>query len=73
MLERARSGEGAVLGDVADQEHRDVLAPREGAETGRRFPDLPDGAGRAVQPVHVDGLDRVDDEQAGRHGLRPRR
>ena len=36
---------------------------REGAEPGRRFADLADGAGRAVEPIHVDGLDRVDDEQ----------
>ena len=44
-----------------------MSSPRANApQTGRRFPDLPDGAGRAVEPVDVDGLDRVDDQQRRR-------
>ena len=35
------SGEGAIFGDVADQERRDVLPLRREQQLGRRLPHLP--------------------------------
>ena len=47
VLERLRAGDRAVLGDVADEDHRDPVALREIHQPQRRLADLADAPGRA--------------------------
>ena len=49
VLERLRSGEPPLLGDVADEDDRDALALRELRQPQRRFAHLPDAARRSVE------------------------
>ena len=64
VLERLGTGEAAVLGDVADEERRDVVALRGEQELRRRFADLADAAGRGLELQREHRLDRVDDRSA---------
>ncbi len=61
VLEHARAGERAVLGDVADQDDRRAarLGQRASAAPRTRAPARPSRA-PSVQRLAVDGLDRVD-------------
>ena len=59
----------AVLGDVADEDGRDVAGLGHPDQRGRDLLDLGDTAGDAVEVGGGDGLDRVDDEQLGTHLL----
>ncbi len=69
VLERARPRDGAVLGDVADQDHRDASGlGRHGERRGDRT-DLGDAAGDAVGFGGGHGLHRVDHDQRGLHRL----
>ena len=60
VLEHARAGDGAVLGDVADQQDGDAAALGERDQRLRRGAHLGDRAGRAVDRVEPHGLDRID-------------
>ena len=67
VLEQARPGDGAVLGDVADQDHRHPALLGEVHQAGRRFAHLGHPPGR---PPHLGGghrLDGVDHQQVGPH------
>ena len=63
VLERLGPGDRAVLGHVADEDHRDPVALGEVHQAERRFADLADAAGRAVELVDGRGLDRIDDDE----------
>ena len=65
MLEDLGAGEVAVLGDVADEERRDVLPFRGEQQLRRRLAHLPDAAGRGLELEREHRLDRVDDDQRG--------
>ena len=69
VLDHARAGDLALLGDVADQDHRDAAALGEGGELVRAGADLGDRARRALDVVDPHGLDRVDDGELRRLGL----
>ena len=67
VLQQTRARDGAVLGDVADQErgHAAVLG---GADQGAgHLPDLGDAAGGAVDLRGGDRLHGVQDQQGGFH------
>src|SRR5690606_2122922 len=49
VLERLRSGDGATLRHVPDEEHRDARFLREALETRSTFTHLPDAAGSALE------------------------
>ena len=67
VLEHARPGERAVLGDVTDEHRGAARAPsraaRAGARTSRTWVTEPGAPGRSGSS---DGLDRVDREHVGR-------
>ena len=65
VLEDLRAGDGPVLGDVADDDDR--RSGRFGVfeQGGGAFADLRHAAGRRVDLLGVDRLDRVDDHQVG--------
>ncbi len=63
VLERLGSGEVAVLGDVADEERRDVLSLGGKQQLRRRLAHLPDAAGRRLELEREHRLDRVDDHE----------
>ena len=63
MLERARSGDGAVLGDVADQKHRDSTGLGQGGQGAGDGLDLSHAADDPVDVGSKHGLHRVDDDQ----------
>jgi hypothetical protein len=63
VLEHLRSGEAAVLGDVADEDGGNVLALRGEQELCRRFAHLADAAGRRLELHREHGLHRVDDHE----------
>ena len=63
VLERLRTGDVAVLGDVADQERRDVVALRGEQELRRRFAHLADAAGRGLELQREHRLHGIDDDQ----------
>jgi hypothetical protein len=69
VLDHARAGDLALLGDVADQHHRDAAPLGEGDELVGGGADLGDRAGGAVDMVGPHGLDRVDDRQRRALGL----
>ena len=56
-------GDGAVLVDVAHQEHGDLLLLGHCQQAGRTLLDLADGAGRGRNIGAAHGLDRVDDHK----------
>ena len=67
MLEHARAGDGAVLGDVADEdERRQPLSLAKRISSCGRGADLADRPRRALDQVRIHGLDRIDDEQRRR-------
>ena len=69
VLDDARAGDLAVLGDVADEDDRGAAALGEGDELVGGGADLGDGAGRAVDVVGPEGLDRVEDGEGRALGL----
>ena len=69
VLDHARAGDLAVLGDMADEDDRDAAALGEGDELVGGGADLGDGAGRAVDVVGPHRLDRVDDGERRALGL----
>ena len=73
MLEHARAGDGAVLGDVADEHDRGAMLLGEAHQLLRRGADLADRARRAFDQVGVHGLDGIDDQQRRRLAVAHRR
>ena len=68
VLEHAGAGDGAVLGDVADQQDRDAAPLGELDQRLRRGAHLAHRARRAVDRVEPHGLDRIDHRHLGRVG-----
>ena len=69
VLDDARAGDLAVLGDVADEDDGGATALGEGGELVGGGADLGDRARGAVDVVGPHGLDRVDDGEAGTLGV----
>ena len=76
VLEHARARERALLGDVADEQHRDVARLGQARDAVGDLAHLADRARRAGQVGRVQRLDRVDHAhlgalcvQRGEHGL----
>ena len=65
VLERARPGDRAVLGDVADEDRRHAAALGDGAERAGHGADLGGAAVGAVDGGGADRLDAVEDQQRG--------
>jgi hypothetical protein len=65
VLERLRSGQTPVLGDVADQEGRNVLALGREEQLGCRLANLADAAGGRLELEREHGLDRIDNDERG--------
>ena len=63
VLEHPRSGDGAVFGDVPDQEHGGAALFGQAQEPRGRLAHLTDAAGRRREVVAVEGLHRVDHDQ----------
>ena len=60
VLEHARAGERALLGDVADEDHRAAALAREALERRRHLLHLADAARGARQVGGPERLDRID-------------
>ena len=69
VLEHARAGERALLGHVADEQHRDVARLGEPRDAVGDLAHLADRAGRAGQLGRVQRLHRVDHADLGPLGL----
>ncbi len=69
VLEGARAGERALLGDMTDEQRGHGARLREGDECGRAVANLRDRAGNAREGGVGDGLDRVDGQHIGFHLL----
>ena len=69
VLEHPGAGDRAVFGDVADEQHRQVALLGDADEGARDLAHLRGLAGRALRHRRRDGLHRVDDQQAGAHGI----
>ena len=65
MLEHARPGQGAFLGDVADEEDRRAALLGKAHQQRRALADLGHAARCRLQLLGEDGLDRVDDHDLG--------
>ena len=65
VLEQFGPGDAAVLGDMADEHHRDPGLLGSMDQAGRRLAHLGHPPGGAADLAGVDGLDRVHDEQVG--------
>ena len=65
MFQNLRAGDGALLGDVADDEDRGARSFGVFEQRGGAFADLRHAAGRRLDQIGVDRLDRVDDHQVG--------
>ncbi len=65
MLEHARPGQGAFLGDVADEEDRRAALLGKAHQQRRALAHLGHAARRRLQLLGEDGLDRVDDHDLG--------
>jgi hypothetical protein len=65
VLEHARPGQRALLGDVADEEQRGAALLGVARELGGAFAHLGDRAGRGLQRVAPQRLDRVDHRDGG--------
>ena len=63
MLQQPRTGDGPVLGDVPDDDHRHVAPLGHPDQGGRHLADLGDSTRRAVGLGRADGLHRVDHQQ----------
>ena len=73
VLDHARAGDLAVLGDMADQDDGRARALGEADQRLRRAAHLRDRAGRGFDHVGPHGLDRVDDDEARGRALGQRR
>ena len=73
VLEHLGPGQRAVLGDVADDERRHVLALGREQQLRRRLAHLGDAARRRLQLGREHGLDRVEHEQRRLQPHAPRR
>ena len=73
VLDDARAGDLAVLGDVADQHHGGAGFLGKARQRLRRGAHLGDGAGRGIDAVGPQRLDRIDDDEVGRRALLQRR
>ena len=60
MLQHARPGDGAFLGDVTDQKQGRATGLGVAHQLRRAFPHLRHRARRRLQPFSEHGLDRVD-------------
>ena len=69
VLEHPGARDGAVLGDVADEQHGHAPLLGGPDQAGRDLADLGDVAGLALDLGAGHGLHRVDDEQVGRPRL----
>ena len=69
MFHHLGTREGAVFGDVADEQHRDTGALGIVLEFGSTLADLADTAGRRVDILGGDGLDGVDNQQVRLHSV----
>ena len=67
MLENLRAGDEAVLGDVADQDHRHAAFFGEAQQRGGHLLDLAHGTGGRFDGVGVHRLHGVHDHQVGHH------
>ena len=72
VLHHARPGDLAILGDVADQDHRGVATLGIADEVLRDGTHLRHRAGRALHRVRPQRLDRVDDADRGVRGIERR-
>ena len=63
VLEHLGARQAAVLGDVADEEGRDVLPFRREQQLRRGLAHLADAAGRGLELEREHRLDRIDDDQ----------
>ena len=68
VLEDARTGDQALLGDVADQEHRGAAFLRVAHQTRGGLAHLGCRPRRRFARLGLHGLDRIDDEHLGRGG-----
>ena len=69
VFKRTRPGDGAVLGDMADEDQRHTGGFRRGGQRGGHRPHLGDPAGDTVGVSAGHGLHRVDDDERGLHRL----
>ena len=63
------ASEGAVFGDMADEQHRHAGGLGIMLELGCTLSYLTDAASRRVNGLTADGLDGVNDEHVGLHGV----
>ena len=63
VLQHFGTGDGAFLGDVANEHDRQLQRLGGQDELGRGLPDLGDGPGRAFDTWRVQRLDGIDEEQ----------
>jgi hypothetical protein len=63
VLQRARAGDGAVLGDVPDEDGRHPAALGDGGQPAGHGPDLTGAAVGAVDRGGAHRLDAVEDQQ----------
>src|SRR4051812_2149113 len=63
VFERLRPGKAPLLGHVADQKYRDVLALRREEQLRRGFTYLANAPGRRLKLERKDGLYGIDDDQ----------
>ena len=62
VLQNFRAGDGAVFGNVPDQEYRNIRLLGEAQQISGTFSDLHYGARRAFYAVGIERLDGIDDE-----------
>jgi hypothetical protein len=60
VFEHARPGQGALLGHVADQDHRDAGLFGQAGELRSAFADLRDRSRRRAELLRPQRLDRID-------------
>ena len=69
VLQHARPGDGALFGDVPDDEDGHVGAFGQVHQAGGALADLADRAGAGGEVVEHDRLDRIDHGHGRHHGL----
>ena len=65
VLHNLWSGDLTILGDVADDDHRDIGMLRKSHQRRGTLPHLREAAGRGVTAGGAHRLDGVDDQQIG--------